>query len=43
VASGATFTVRAGCDKTQGTCTTKFSNLARFRGMPYIPVAETVT
>lgn len=43
VASGTTFAVRPGCDKTQATCTTKFANLARFRGMPYIPVAETVT
>jgi uncharacterized phage protein (TIGR02218 family) len=43
VASGDTFTLRAGCDKTQATCTSKFANLARFRGMPYIPVAETVT
>jgi uncharacterized phage protein (TIGR02218 family) len=43
VVAGDSFSVRPGCDKTQGTCTTKFSNLARFRGMPYIPVAETVT
>lgn len=43
VASGDTFSVRPGCDKTQATCTAKFGNLARFRGMPFIPVAETVT
>lgn len=43
VASGDTFSVVAGCDKTQATCTDKFGNLARFRGMPYIPQADTVT
>lgn len=43
VASGDTFSIVAGCDKTQATCTDKFSNLARFRGMPYIPQADTVT
>ena len=43
VASGDTFSVRPGCDKTQATCTSKFSNLGRYRGMPFIPVAETVT
>lgn len=30
-----------GCDKTQGTCTTKFNNVANFRGFPFIPIAET--
>lgn len=43
VANGDTFSIVPGCDKTQATCTSKFSNLSRFRGMPYIPVAETVT
>lgn len=40
--SGDTFTVYPGCDKTLGSggCA-KFSNTARFRGMPYIPVPET--
>lgn len=38
-----TFTIYPGCDKTQSTCNTKFANLARFRGQPYIPVPETVT
>jgi len=30
-----------GCDKSQATCSAKFSNLANFRGCPYIPVPET--
>jgi uncharacterized phage protein (TIGR02218 family) len=38
--AGDTFTVFAGCDKTQNTCNSKFSNLTRFRGFPYIPVPE---
>lgn len=42
VVSGDTFTVYPGCDKTQATCTTKFSNVVRFRGMPYVPMPETV-
>ncbi len=43
VASGDTFIVVPGCDKTRQTCAGRFKNLARFRGMPFIPVAETVT
>ena len=43
VAIGDTFTFYPGCDKRQSTCGTKFSNLARFRGFPYIPAPETVT
>ena len=43
VANGDTFQVWPGCDKLQGTCSGKFANLARFRGQPYIPMAETVT
>lgn len=43
VASGDAYRIYPGCDKTQSTCTTKFGNLLRFRGMPYIPVPETVT
>jgi uncharacterized phage protein (TIGR02218 family) len=39
---GDTFSVFAGCDKLQATCVAKFSNLARFRGFPEIPVPETV-
>jgi len=43
VASGNTFTAYPGCDKAQATCSGKFSNLVRFRGMPYIPIPETAT
>lgn len=43
VANGNTFSVRPGCDGRQSTCTTKFSNLPRFRGQPYVPEPETVT
>lgn len=42
-ATGDTFTIYPGCDKTMSTCTSRFSNLARFRGQPFIPVPETVT
>lgn len=38
---GDAFSVFPGCDKTQSTCESKFSNLPRFRGYPYIPIAET--
>lgn len=34
---GDTFTIYQGCDKKQSTCSSKFSNLANFRGFPYIP------
>jgi uncharacterized phage protein (TIGR02218 family) len=36
-APGDGFTVYYGCDHTQGTCQSKFSNLANFRGFPYVP------
>lgn len=36
------FTAYPGCDKKQATCSSKFSNLANFRGCPYVPVPETV-
>lgn len=39
--AGDTFTAYPGCDKAQATCTTKFSNIANFRGFPFIPVPET--
>jgi len=39
--AGDTFTIHPGCDKTQSTCTSKFSNLANFGGFPYVPVPET--
>jgi uncharacterized phage protein (TIGR02218 family) len=42
VQAGDTFAVYPGCDKTVGTCMTKFNNVDRFRGHPYIPVPETV-
>jgi uncharacterized phage protein (TIGR02218 family) len=42
-AIGNTFSIVPGCNKTQSTCQTKFSNLPRFRGQPYIPVPETAT
>lgn len=42
VLPGDTFTVRLGCDKKQSTCSTKFSNIAHFRGFPYVPTPETV-
>ena len=42
-AAGDTFAIYPGCDKTQATCNSRFANLARFRGQPYIPVPETVT
>jgi uncharacterized phage protein (TIGR02218 family) len=42
-AAGDTFTVYPGCDKTMATCNSRFSNLPRFRGFPFIPVPETVT
>lgn len=41
-AGGSTFTIRPGCDKRQATCTTKFSNLAHYRGYPYVPSPETM-
>jgi uncharacterized phage protein (TIGR02218 family) len=40
--AGDGISVFAGCDKTIGTCRTKFNNLGRFRGMPFIPTPETV-
>ncbi len=43
VSVGDTFTASAGCDKTAATCAAKFNNLQRFRGMPYVPLPETVT
>ena len=36
-ATGDTFTIYQGCDHTPGTCASKFSNLANFRGFPYVP------
>lgn len=42
-AVGNAFTIVPGCNKTQSTCQTKFSNLARFRGCPYVPQPITAT
>jgi len=39
---GDTFTLYAGCDRTQATCSAKFSNLSHFRGYPYIPAPEVI-
>lgn len=39
-AAGDTMDVAPGCDKLQTTCTTKFSNLAHFRGEPFVPAPE---
>lgn len=37
IAPGHTFRVYPGCPKDMGSCNTKFSNIARFRGFPHIP------
>jgi uncharacterized phage protein (TIGR02218 family) len=36
-ATGDAFTVYAGCDHTQNTCNGRFSNIANFRGFPFVP------
>lgn len=41
-AVGDTFSIYPGCDRSLTTCNSKFSNSNRFRGYPYIPVAESV-
>lgn len=40
--AGDTFNAYPGCDKTQTTCSTKFSNLSHFRGYPFVPTPETL-
>ena len=40
---GTTFAASPGCPKTQSLCSTRFANLANFRGLPYVPVPETIT
>jgi uncharacterized phage protein (TIGR02218 family) len=40
-AAGDGFTVYKGCDHTQATCTTKFTNLPNFRGTPFVPLPTT--
>jgi uncharacterized phage protein (TIGR02218 family) len=42
IATGDTFTVAAGCDKSLDTCISKFNNVANFRGLPFIPGNDTV-
>ena len=37
VAVGDTYNAIAGCDKTIGTCASRFSNAVNFRGEPYVP------
>lgn len=37
---GDTFTAAPGCDKTRAACAGKFTNMARFRGFPYVPKNE---
>lgn len=34
---GDAFTAYWGCDHTQATCTSRFNNVANFRGFPYVP------
>jgi uncharacterized phage protein (TIGR02218 family) len=41
LAVGDTLAASAGCNKTLTTCGTKFNNLIRYRGTPFIPVVET--
>lgn len=43
VAAGDTFTIVPGCAKSMGVCDSKFNNLGRFRGFPFVPEPETVT
>lgn len=40
--AGATFVVRAGCDKSFATCRAKFGNGLNFRGFPHIPGNDAV-
>lgn len=40
-ANGDTFTIYPGCDKSQATCSAKFSNASNFRGMRFIPENST--
>lgn len=43
IQAGDEFTIIAGCDKTSGTCITKFSNIANFRGEPFVPGTDAMT
>ncbi len=42
-AVGDTFSVAQGCDHTMATCSSKFSNLANFRGYPFVPPPQIMT
>lgn len=42
IQAGDGFTVSPGCDKTLDTCKTKFNNIVRFRGEPFIPGTDAV-
>jgi uncharacterized phage protein (TIGR02218 family) len=42
IATGDTFTVTAGCDKSLDTCMARFNNVANFRGFPFIPGNDAV-
>lgn len=43
IAVSDTFEAYPGCARTQAVCSSKFSNVIRFRGEPYVPQPETVT
>ena len=38
---GDAFSIYAGCDLTQATCTSKFSNLPNFKATPFVPLPQT--
>jgi len=40
-AAGDSFIAYPGCDLTQGRCSARFNNLARFKATPFVPVPET--
>lgn len=39
---GDTYTISAGCDKSLGTCKTKFNNVVNFRGFPHVPGRDAI-
>jgi hypothetical protein len=39
---GDAYSMRAGCDKSLGTCKAKFSNVVNFRGEPYLPGVDKI-
>lgn len=41
--AGDGFTIAQGCDHTMATCSSKFSNLAHFRGFPFVPPPQIMT